>query len=57
MGNDNDRIDTDQMKDKIKLIKKKTDEMKASGTSDSIIYCLSNRCENENSLKLLIKAF
>jgi hypothetical protein len=57
MGNDNDRIDTDQMKDKIKLIKKKTGKMKASGTSDSIIYCLSNRCENENTLKLLIKAY
>jgi hypothetical protein len=57
MGNENDQIDTDQTKVKIKLIKKKTGEMKASGTSDSIIYCLTNRCENENTLKLLIKAF
>jgi hypothetical protein len=51
MGKNNDRIDTDQTKDKIKLI------MKANGTSDSILYCLINRCENENTIKILIKAF
>ncbi len=31
--------------------------MKASGRSDSIKYCFNKRCENENTLKLLIKDF
>jgi len=57
IGNNNDQIDTDLMKDKIKLIQKKTGEMKASGISDSILFCLNNRSENENNLKLLIRAF
>ena len=41
----NDGIDIDQMKEKTKLIKKKTAEMKASGISNSIRYCLNHRRE------------